>query len=262
LSTESVLLSVEDAIATITINRPESLNAFNAQVWLGLERAANEIAIRDEVRVAILAGAGDRAFSAGLDVKAAAAGDLQNVGSAGRGWIGHITRMKGIFNLLEELPVPVIAAINGYCLGAGLELALTCDIRLAAENARFGLPEVKLGIVPDMGSTQRLPRVVGPGKARELIYTSRVIDADEALRIGLVEHVYPHERLRGEALALAREIAGHAPSAVQGAKRAISGTTSLPLDAGLRWETEVAAATVNLAGIAERGKQLQQRRGP
>jgi enoyl-CoA hydratase len=254
------LLSVEGAIATITLNRPESLNAFNSQVWLDLERIAQEVATREDVRVAIVTGAGERAFSAGLDVKAAATGDLDKVGSDGRGWIGHMTRMKGIFTKYEELPIPVIAAINGYCLGAGLEFVLTCDIRLAAEHARFGLPEVKLGIVPDMGSTQRLPRVVGLGKARELIYTSRTIDAVEALRIGLVEHVYPRERLWEEVLTLAREIAAHAPSAVQGAKRAIKATMSLSLDAGLRLETEIAAATVRMEGLAEQGAQLQRKK--
>jgi len=258
---EEVLLSIDGPIATITINRPDSRNALNAGVWLGLEKAANEIWSREEVLVAILTGAGERAFSAGIDVKAVASGALGQIGSRGRGGYGSMAKMKGIFTMYEDMPIPVIAAIQGYCLGAGMELTLACDIRLAAEDAVFSLPEVKLGIVPDMGSTQRLPRLVGLGMAKELIYTSRMITAAEALRIGLVNHVYPKDKLREEALKLAQEIAGNPPGVVQGAKRAVNYTMSVPLEAGIRLETEIAAAANQVGTLAQQAEALRERKG-
>lgn len=261
MSQDVVTLEIDGAIATITLNRPESLNAFNDDVFLGLQNAAAELTRNDGVRVAIVTGAGDRAFSAGLDLKALAAGEVFKFAMAGDGVIGLITRVKSVFTAIEDLPIPVIAAIKGHCLGAGVQLALACDIRLAAENAKFAVLETKLGIVPDLGGTQRLPRIVGQGMARELIYTSRTIDAGEALRIGLVEHVYQLERLSEEALALAREIAERPPQAIRAAKRAIKAAMSLPLDAGLRFETEVAAGTVKLDAFVEQGVQFTRRAG-
>jgi len=160
--------------------------------------------------------------------------------------------MKDIFSMYENLPVPVIAAINGYCIGAGLELVLACDIRLASETAIFSIPEITLGVIPDMGGTQRLPRIVGPGKAKELIYTGRRIDAAEALRIGLVDHVYPKDSLMSEARKLAEEIATQAPAAVQGAKRAINVAMSHSLEVGLTYETAIALTS---AGSAEAFRQ-------
>jgi enoyl-CoA hydratase len=144
---------------------------------------------------------------------------------------------------LEALPVPVIAAINGYCLGIGFELALVCDIRLASETAIFSIPEVQLGTIPDFGGTQRLTKLVGAGKAKELIFTGRRIDAAEALRIGLVQHVYPLNKLMEEAMKLAQEIAAIAPPLIQGAKRAINVAVSYPLDVGLSYETITAVST-------------------
>lgn len=245
--TEKVLFKVEDSLATITLNRPESMNALDADVWLALEEAANKVKSEPTIRVVIITGAGDRAFSAGLDVKAAAAGQMLSIVPQARGMGDLMTRMKDIFTMYEALPVPVIAAINGHCLGAAFELALACDIRIASENASFSLPEVRLGIVPDMGGTQRLPRVVGPGKAKELIYTSRRIDAAEALRIGLVEYVYPQEQLMSEARKLAEEIASHHPNVVQAAKRAVNVAMSHSLDIGLSYETAAALSSSALA---------------
>jgi len=239
---EKVLMEIEDGTAIITLNRPQSMNAMDADVWLGLEERAKSIGSDPGIKVAIITGAGDRAFSAGLDVKAAAKGDLLSIYPQGRGADGLLTKMKEIFTMYELLPVPVIAAINGYCIGAALELVLACDIRLASKNASFSLPEVTLGIVPDMGGTQRLPRVVGPGKAKELIYTGRRIDAAEALHVGLVQHVYPDDQLMAETKKLAREIASCPPAVVQGAKRAVNMAICQGLEMGLQYETAIAVS--------------------
>lgn len=246
---EKVLLKIEGPIATITLNRPEKLNALDGEVWLGLEEAAGAINHQPEVRVAILTGAGDRAFSAGLDLKAATSFEQFSLGRPLRGMFEIIQQMKGVFTMYEDLPVPVIAAVNGYCVGAAMELVMACDIRLASEAAIFTIPEVTLGFIPDMGGTQRLPRIVGPGKAKELIFTGRRIDAAEALRIGLVEHVCPKERLMSEAGQLAEEIAAIAPASVQGAKRAINVAMSHSLEVGLNYET---ATAFGLTGSAEK----------
>ena len=159
-----VRLDIEDAIATVLLNRPEALNAFNLDVWVGLQKAAQTVKENPDVRAVIVTGAGDRAFTAGIDVKIAASGvHPTQVFSNYREGYDPMYGLKMIINMYEELAVPVIAAINGYCLGVGLEFILCCDIRLACDTAVFGLPEVQLGAIPDMGSTQRLPRVVGPG---------------------------------------------------------------------------------------------------
>ncbi|MDY6906818.1 MAG: enoyl-CoA hydratase/isomerase family protein [Chloroflexota bacterium] len=243
---DKVLLTIEGPIATVTLNRPDRLNAMDSDVWLGLRQAALGIIGDNDVRVAILTGAGDKAFSAGLDLKAVSAGGI-SLGQARSGF-DNLRAMKAIFSMFEEMAVPVIAAINGYCMGAGMELILTCDVRLAADTSILSIPEVTFGIIPDMGGTQRLPRIVGPGKAKELIYTGRRIDAQEALRIGLVDHVYPREQLMAEARKLAEEIASMQPAAVQAAKRAINVAMSYSLDAGLNYET---ASALNAMGGAE-----------
>lgn len=244
---EKVLLKIDGGVATITLNRPEKLNALDAEVWLGLEEVAKAIKNQAEVRVAVLTGAGERAFSAGIDLKMVASGGGVSLGRPVRGAFESMQEMKEVFNLYENLPVPVIAAINGYCVGAAMELVLACDIRLASETAIFTIPEITLGVMPDMGGTQRLPRIVGPGKAKELILTGRRIDAAEALRIGLVEHVYPKDSLMAEARKLAEEIASHEPAAVQGAKRAINVAMSHSLEVGLTYETATALTAIGSA---------------
>ena len=258
---EKVLLKIEGGVATITLNRPDKLNAMDGEVWLGLEEAAGEIKHQPEVRVAILTGAGDRAFSAGVDLKAITSPEGISLGLPLRSGFEGMQRMKEIFSMYENLPVPVIAAINGYCIGAGLELVLACDIRVASESAIFSIPEITLGIIPDMGGTQRLPRIVGPGKAKELIYTGRRIDAAEALRIGLVDHVYPQDSLLSEARQLAEEIASQAPAAVQGAKRAINVAMSHSLEVGLTYETATALTSMGAAEkLREGAEALAQRK--
>jgi len=237
---DAVQLDIKDTIATVLLNRPEALNAFNLDVWVGLQKAAQTIKEDSSVTAVITTGAGDKAFTAGIDLKmAASGGHPTQVFSNYREGYDRMYGLKTIINMYEDLAVPVIAAINGYCLGVGLEFILCCDIRLACDTAVFGLPEVQLGVIPDMGSTQRLPRIVGPGIAKELILTGRRIDAIEALRVGLVDHVYPKDQLMNEARKLAEEIAKLSPRVVQAAKRATNLAMSTPLDAGLRMETEI-----------------------
>jgi len=237
---DAVRLDIEDTIATVLLNRPEALNALNQDVFLGLQKVAQNIKENPDVRVVIVTGAGEKAFSAGIDLKMIASG---GGGSATfsdyREGYDRLYSLKMVFTMYEELAVPVIGAINGYCLGAALELSLCFDMRLACDTAVFGLPEIQFGVIPDLGSTQRLPRIVGPGIAKELILTGRRIDAAEALRVRLVDHVYPRDQLMPEARKLAEELAKIDPRMVQGAKRAANLTLSTPLDVGLRMETDI-----------------------
>jgi enoyl-CoA hydratase/carnithine racemase len=237
---DAVQLDIENNIGTVLLNRPDALNAFNLDVFLGLQQAAQAIKENAGVRVVIVTGAGDRAFSAGLDLKMVASGNspLEILTGYRQGY-DSLYNLKMIFTMYEELAAPVIAAVNGYCLGAALELILCCDIRLACDAAVFGLPEIQLGVIPDLGSTQRLPRIVGTGVAKELIFTGRRIDAAEALRIRLVDHVYSRDQLMIEAGKLAKQIAKIDPRLIQGAKRATTLALSTPLDIGLRMETDI-----------------------
>jgi enoyl-CoA hydratase len=236
-----VQLEVKDKIATIVLNRPEARNAFNGGILKGLYDAAAHILADPSISVAIITGAGDKSFCAGIDLKMIAAGEDMSSEMKRHDRFGHIQIYRDCFTAFEKLPVPVIAAINGFCFGAGLELALGCDIRLADETAQFSIPEAQLGIIPDGGGTQRLPRVVGVGKAKELIYTGRRIDAPEALRIGLVEHVYPKAKLMEETLKLAQEIAKNGEPVI-GCKRAINIAVNYSSDVGLLFESSTQQA--------------------
>jgi enoyl-CoA hydratase len=252
-----VLVAVKDAIATVTINRPEAMNALSRDVFLGLQKAAVQLKENPEVRVAILTGAGDKAFSAGIDLKEAASGRAGSaIFSDFREGYDRLFGLKSILTMYEDLAIPVIAAINGYCLGAAFELTLCCDIRLACDSAMFALPEIQLGAIPDLGSTQRLPRIVSPGIAKELILTGRRFDSVEALRVGLIDHVYPQDQLIPEAIKLAAEIANLDPRIVQGAKRSVNMTMSTPLDAGLRLETDICLGARGAATFGEKAKEL------
>ncbi len=230
----------EQGIALVTLNRPESMNALNHELWTGLKDTSQAIKENRDIKVVIMTGAG-RAFTAGMDLKmiAGAGPGLGAVFPNHRPGYDSLYDLKMIIASYEDLSVPVIAAINGYCLGGGLEMICCLDMRMCAESAVFGLPEMPLGVIPDLGSTQRLPRIVGPGMAKELIITGRKIDAAEAQRIGLVDHVYPQDQLIPEARKLAEEIAALNPRLVEGAKRAVNMSMSTPLDAGLRLETDI-----------------------
>ena len=254
---DEVRLDIEDTIATVLLNRPEALNAMNRDVFLGLQKTAQSIKESPDVRVVIVTGAGEKAFSAGIDLKMVASGGGGAVTFSNyREGYDRLYSLKMIFTMYEEMAVPVIAAINGYCLGAALEFALCCDMRLACDTAVFGLPEIQFGVIPDLGSTQRLPRIVGPGIAKELILTGRRIDAAEALRVGLVDHVYPREQLMVEARKLAEDLAKISPRILQGAKRAANLTLSTPLDVGLRMETDVCLGAGSGQQFGEEAKKF------
>jgi len=224
-----VTQEVRGRSALITINRPEKRNALDAQVRAAFLEAIAGARANDDVRAIVVTGAGDKAFVAGADI-----GEFE-----GRTTVEQWRVMKGatIFDAVERCPKPVIAAVNGYCLGGGMELALACDFRIASTAARFGQPEVNLGIIPGGGGTQRLPRVVGLGAALKLILTGDLIDAAEALRLGVVEEVVEPAALLDRALALAELIATKSPVAVAAAKEATRAALSLPLDDGLKLET-------------------------
>jgi enoyl-CoA hydratase/carnithine racemase len=242
--TGKVLVELDGPVGTITLNKPERLNALDVEMWEGIAQACRQVDTAPDVRAVVLMGAGG-CFCAGLDVKAGSTlSGLRADASPAEALpaiAAHLAHLQSCFTAVETLRVPVIAAIERACMGAGMELSLCCDIRLAAEGTRFSIPEVQLGLVPDMGGTQRLPRAVGVGRAKELIYSARRIDAREAYRIGLVNAVYPAGELRERARELALEIAANAPLAVQAAKRAIDGAYAREREAGLAWEVQQAA---------------------
>jgi enoyl-CoA hydratase len=244
--TDKVQVDIKAPVATITLNKPERLNALDFEMWERIRAAAEAIDAAHDVRVAVLTGAGG-AFCAGLDLttgSTARLGGTESPAQALHHIRAHLERLQACFSRLESCRVPVIAAIQRVCIGGGLELALCCDIRVAAEGTLFSIPEVQVGIVPDMGGTQRLPRTVGIGRAKELIYTARRIDAAEALRIGLVNAVSPAGELQARGAELAGEIAANAPLAVQAAKRSIDGTYWREREAWLAWEADLAAGVL------------------
>jgi enoyl-CoA hydratase len=211
----AVDLERDGAVATITINRPEALNAFNSAQLEALLARMGEVSGDADIRAIIITGAGERAFIAGADIK-----EMQ--GKTALEAKAFAEMGQAVCAAIEHAPQPTIAAINGFALGGGCEIALACDIRLASAGAALGQPEVRLGILPGWGGTQRLPRLVGAGIARELIFTGRRVGAEEALRIGLVNAVYPAEELLPKARELAEGIAAQGPLAVRHAKAAIA----------------------------------------
>lgn len=228
----NVLLQKEGKIAILTINRPKALNALNSETLKELDIVIDEIAKDDEILAVILTGAGDKAFVAGADISQMK--DMNVLEGRAFAMLGN-----KVFRKLETLEKPVIAAVNGFALGGGCELSMACDIRLASEKAKFGQPEVGLGITPGFGGTQRLARLVGMGMAKELVYSARNIDAQEALRIGLVNHVVAPEVLMDEAKKLANEIASKAPVAVKLSKQAINRGMQVDIDTAVIIECEV-----------------------
>jgi len=227
---KNILYTKEKGIAKIIINRPEVRNALNQATRWEIREVVEDIKKDKNVRVVIFTGAGDKAFVAGADI------------TEFKGAIPIImeeraaTTGQGLFNDIEGLPMPVIAMINGFCLGGGCELAMACDIRIASEKARFGQPEINVGIIPGAGGTQRLPRLVGWGRAKELIYTGRIIDAAEAERIGLVDKMVPADKLEEAVNHLAETIVSKSPLIVSIAKKTINRGMYTDLAAGLSYE--------------------------
>ena len=234
-------------LAIVTIDRPKILNALDAATLTELEAAFNDLAGDSDIRVILLAGAGDRAFAAGAAGRELAPLTPQE----GRSFA---QRGQGIFRKIETLGKPVIACIHGFALGGGCELAMACTLRLAAEDARLGQPEVKLGVICGYGGTQRLPRLVGRGAALKLLLTGATIDAREALRIGLVDEVVPAGQLMQRAETLALEISANAPLAVAEALRVVNEGIDLPLEAALQRE---AAGFGHLCGTADKTEGTQ-----
>ena len=226
---QTLLFDVRDGVACITVNRPDKLNALNDQVMAELADVADRIATTPDIRGALITGAGPKAFIAGSDI-----GDLSRQGP----FDGKARAMRGqaVLRRLETCGKPVIAAVNGYALGGGCELAMACHLRIASDTAKFGQPEVKLGIAPGYGGTQRLPRLVGKGVALQLILTGEMIDAQEAYRIGLVNRVVPAAELLAESEKLLRGILAMAPLAVRLCLEAVDQGFEMTLDEGLLLE--------------------------
>lgn len=225
---ENVIFNKEGKTALIIINRPESLNALNAKTIKEISSVLDEIESDDEVRVIILTGSGEKSFVAGADIKEFSDFNQEKAEELAR------NGQNILFNKIENLSKPVIAAINGFALGGGLELAMACHIRYASENAKLGLPEVTLGLIPGYGGTQRLPKLVGKGIANEIIFSAKMIPAQKAKEIGLVNEVYPIEELLDKTKDLAKIIANNSPMAIS---KAIQATNLSDTDKG--FETEI-----------------------
>ena len=232
-SFETLRLDRQGRVAIITINRPDKRNALNIKTREEGAALLDQLREDDSVGVVVFTGAGDKAFIAGADI-----GEF-----AGRTAITQreVMTSRSLFTAIDMFPKPVIAMINGYCLGGGCELALACDIRIASENASFGQPEINLGIIPGGGGTQRLTRLVGEGKAMEMILTGEIIDARTAFTIGLVNHVVPADQLQVKTLEMANRIAEKSPIALQLAKEAVKLASKSNLDEGLRREVDLFA---------------------
>ncbi|MEJ2167451.1 MAG: enoyl-CoA hydratase-related protein [Desulfobacterales bacterium] len=228
---ENILYEVKDGIATITFNRPKSLNALNSALLAEFSQALDDIAADENIRILILTGAGEKAFVAGADISELARFDSLKAKAFARS--GH-----AIINKLQQLPIAVIAAVNGFALGGGTEIAIACDFIYASENAKFGQPEINLGVIPGFGGTQRLPRLIGTNMAKELIFTGKMISAEEALRLGLANKVVAREKLMEEVFQTAAVIASKGKASLREAKQAINNGMNVDLASGCNIEID------------------------
>ena len=228
----NILLEKKGYIAVATINRPKALNALNSEVLSDLDELVATVKADDEIRALVITGSGEKAFVAGADI-----GEMSTLTKEGGTAFGK--HGNDVFRAIETLPIPTIAAVNGFALGGGCELSMACDIRICADTAVFGQPETGLGITPGFGGTQRLARLVSPGMAKQLIYTAKNIKADEAYHIGLVNAVYPLEELMPAAEKLAETIAKNAPIAVRACKKAINDGLQVDMDKAIVIEEEL-----------------------
>jgi len=242
-------------IATLTINRPNALNALNKSVLEQIAVVIREVRHDASVRVLIVTGAGDRAFVAGADI--AQMSKMSTVEGLEFSRLGH-----RVMESLEDLPIPVIAAVNGFALGGGVELAMACDLIIASEKARFGQPEINLGLIPGFGGTQRLPHRIGQAKARELIMTGDMIDAKTALALGLVNYVVAPDQLMTETRKLAEKIASKSAVALRHAKAALRASFTMEEDAGLRYEQEAFGITFSSEDRVEGTEAFVAKRQP
>lgn len=250
----NIIFEIKSGIGYITINRPDSLNALNSDVFDELEIALQEIRTNNSIEAVIITGAG-KAFVAGADI-----GLMSDLSAMeGRTWT---MRGQNIFNELEAIEKPVLAAVNGYALGGGCELAMACDIIFASDKAKFGQPEVNLGIIPGYGGTQRLPRIVGEKNAKYLIFSGEIIDANEAFRIGLVQKVFPAENLLEEVEIFAHKVMTKAPIGLKMAKVAVRNGMNVDLRTGISIETEAYAGAFNSEDRIEGMKAFLEKRKP
>jgi enoyl-CoA hydratase len=228
---ETVLIDREGRVAILTIHRPDKLNALNEEVRVELLAALAEIETDDAVGAVVITGSGEKAFIAGADI-----GEF-----AGRSPFDQRFAMRSprIFDIMASFPKPVIAMINGFCLGGGCELSMSCDMRIASDKARFGQPEINLGLIPGGGGTQRLPRLVGMGQAMRMILSGDMIPAAEAKEIGLVDLVFPADELRAKTLELAQKIASKSPLTLKVAKEALRASEKLAIEDGITYERDI-----------------------
>lgn len=238
---KALLYEKKDAIAYVTLNRPEALNVYNIQMRDDLYEVLGAIRDDSEVRVAIFKGAGKKAFCAGADLS-------EFLTAPSPTEARQVRWERDVWGLFLSIPQPLIAAVHGYVLGSGIEIALCCDIRIASEDARFGLPEVGLGIIPAAGATQTLPRTVGRARALEMLLTNRWIKGEEACKIGLVNQIVPRENLLQVAEEMAKKIASYNPLAVRNAKQAVMRGLDLSLGEGLDLEKRLALEVASMSG--------------
>jgi len=252
---KNTLYEKAEGIATITINRPEALNALNEETINEIQARLDDAEKDDSIKVIIITGAGDRAFSAGADLK------MMKGASPVKGT--ELSRHgQHLCNHIESLRKPVIAAINGYALGGGIELAMACDIRIASENAQIGQPEINVGLIPGWGGTQRLPRYVGKGIAKEMIFTGRRIDARTAERLGLVNSVVPADQLKAKVKELALELAGKPPIAIRLSKTLVNNSTETHPEAGMWQEAEAFGLVASTEDFNEGVTAFLEKRKP
>ncbi len=253
--TTEVLYEVRDQVAWITLNRPQAMNAISETIRADIPKALAQAEADDDVRVIVFSGAGERAFCAGADVKGFnAVGSMvkHRQGRAHTHWILAFDRVRK----------PMIAAIHGYCLGGGLEIAMACDIRMAAEGSKFGLPEVSRGTLPGSGGTQRLARLVGLGRALDIALSADHVSAADALQMGLISRLVPRAELMSAAGALAKRIAGHAPLSVLLVKEAVRGSLDTDLATGLRIEADLSTLIASTEDRVEAGAAFREKRKP
>lgn len=251
----SVVVAPDGAVAVVTIDRPDALNALNVETLTELRDRLGELAVDDDVRAVVLTGAGEKAFIAGADIKYMSGLDPEQ--ALGWGRLGHEAG-----HLLETMPKPTIAAVNGFALGGGCELAMACHVRVASDAAKFGQPEVKLGLVPGYGGTQRLPRLVGRGRALQLLLTGEIVDAQEALRIGLVNRVFPAAELLEQATGMLRAMLANAPLALAECIALVDRGQDVSLDVALAAEATAFGLLAGTQDTREGTSAFLEKRAP